>query len=54
MGKTLGNATRARELARLFEAWRRAFDAQDVAAMTSARRAIDALAAGDMDMRVVE
>ena len=38
---------RARELARLFEAWRRAFDAQDHAAMQSATRAIDAFAAGD-------
>ena len=42
MGTTLGNAKRARELQRLFEAWRRAFEAQDFAAMTDAKIAIDA------------
>ena len=47
MGATLGDARRARLLARLLEAWRRAFDAQDYAAMQSARRAFDAVAAGD-------
>lgn len=46
MSTNLGNASRAREIARLFEAWRRAFDRQDHEAMTSAKRAIDALAAG--------
>lgn len=38
-------AGRARELARLFEAWRRAFDAQVYDAMRTARRAINAVAA---------
>ena len=47
MGAELGSAKRARKLARLFEAWRRAFDTQDHAAMQSARRAIDAVAIGD-------
>jgi hypothetical protein len=46
MGTTYGNAKRARKLARLFEAWRRASDAQDYAAMQSARHAIDAMIAG--------
>jgi hypothetical protein len=43
----LGNAKRARELQRLFEAWRQAFDAQDIEAMAAARRAIDATMAGN-------
>jgi hypothetical protein len=42
----------------VFEAWRRAVDAQDYAAMQSARRVIDAVAAGeaprDLNMRSVE
>lgn len=42
MGTKLGNASRARRLARLMQEWRRAFDAQDVDAMASAKRAIDA------------
>jgi hypothetical protein len=46
MARSLGDAQRARELARLFEAWRRAFDRQDIEAMAAARRAIDATAAG--------
>lgn len=45
MGTILGDAGRARKLARLFAAWRRAFEAQDHAAMAAARRAIDAAAA---------
>jgi hypothetical protein len=32
---------------RLFEAWRRAFDANDYAAMRDAKRVIDAAAAGE-------
>lgn len=44
----LGSAKRARKLARLFEKWRRAFEAQDDAAMQRARRAIDTWAAGEM------
>jgi hypothetical protein len=47
MGTIIGNANRARDLARLFEAWRRAFDRQDHAAMRRARRAIDAALTGD-------
>ena len=43
---------------RLFEAWRRAFDAKDYAAMRDAKRVIDAAAAGgaprEQDMRSVE
>jgi hypothetical protein len=46
MGTTLGDAKRARELQRLFEAWRRAFEAQDPIAMQRARRAIDSVMAG--------
>jgi hypothetical protein len=46
MGTTLGNAKRARELQRLFEAWRPAFEAQDAEAMAIAKRAIDATVAG--------
>jgi hypothetical protein len=42
MGTKLGDARRARELAKLFEAWRRAFEVQDKVAMQRARRAIDA------------
>lgn len=42
MGIRLGDAGRARKLARLFRAWRRALDARDYAAMARARRAIDA------------
>jgi hypothetical protein len=45
MGTTYGNAKRARKLALLFEKWRRASDAQDYAAMQSARQAIDAVIA---------
>ncbi|MCC8949205.1 hypothetical protein H8A97_29905 [Bradyrhizobium sp. Arg62] len=41
MGAKLGDAGRARELARLFEEWRRAFDAGDERAARAARRAID-------------
>jgi hypothetical protein len=44
MAATMGNAKRARELQRLFEEWRRAFDAQDRAAMQRARQAIDDVA----------
>jgi hypothetical protein len=33
-------------LARLFEAWRRAFDAQDAETMAAAKQAIDAMVAG--------
>ncbi|MGY4166339.1 hypothetical protein [Bradyrhizobium sp. USDA 4529] len=47
MGAKLGDAGRARELARLFEAWRRAFDAGDERMMAVTKRAIDAVAAGD-------
>lgn len=47
-----GNASRTRELARLFEAWRRAFDARDQAAMENARRALDTWATGSADMQV--
>jgi hypothetical protein len=43
----LGRASRARELARLFEAWRRACDRQDALMMAVIRRAIDALLAGN-------
>jgi hypothetical protein len=46
MSVTLGNASRARELAKLFEAWRRAFEVQDHVAMQRARRAIDSVMAG--------
>jgi hypothetical protein len=46
MGKLLGSARRARKLARLFEAWRRAFDAQDAETMAAAKQAIDAMVAG--------
>ncbi len=42
MGTKLGNASRARKLAGLFEAWRRACDSQDYAAMQAAKQAIDA------------
>jgi len=45
MEKKLGSAKRARQLARLFEAWRRAFEAGDERAMRAARRAIDMWAA---------
>jgi hypothetical protein len=45
MGTMLGSASRAREIAKLFDAWRRAFDVQDYGAMVSARRAIDAVVA---------
>lgn len=44
MGTKLGDAKRARKLARLFERWRRAFDAQDHAVAKSARQAIDTAA----------
>jgi hypothetical protein len=44
MNTKLGDAGRARELAELFEAWRRAFDAQDHASMQRTKRAIDAQA----------
>jgi hypothetical protein len=46
MGTKLGNASRARELQRLFEAWRRACDRQDAELMAAAKRAIDATVAG--------
>ena len=45
MGTKLGNAKRARRLAKLFDEWRRAFDAEDYAAMESTRQAINALVA---------
>ena len=58
MSTTLGSASRAREIARLFEAWRRAFDARDTEMMAVARRAIDAMVAGKMpreaDMRAIK
>ena len=41
MGAKLGSAKRARKLAKLFNKWRRAFDARNIAAMRGARRAID-------------
>lgn len=41
MGKAYGNAKRARKLARLFDKWRQAVEAQDLAMMMIARRAID-------------
>lgn len=47
MGMKLGSAKQARRLARLFEKWRRAFDARDEAAITAARREIDAFIASD-------
>ena len=42
MGRKLGSAKQARKLAKLFERWRQAFEAQDAAAMAAARRAIEA------------
>jgi hypothetical protein len=41
MGAKLGSAKRAREIARLFEAWRRAFNGGDRHAMKIAKREID-------------
>lgn len=49
MGARLGSAKRARELARLFKAWRRAFDAEDHETMQRVRRAIIAVATGAAD-----
>jgi hypothetical protein len=58
MGTKCGNASRARELAKLFEAWREAFDRQDIEMVAIARRAIDATMAGHTpraaDMEAVE
>lgn len=42
MGTKLGNAKRARRLARLFERWRQAHDGQDAKGMAAAKRSIDA------------
>lgn len=47
MGNKLGNARRARKLAKLLQEWRQAFDAQDAVAMAVTKRAIDAVAKGD-------
>jgi hypothetical protein len=44
MGRKMGNAGRARKLAKLFEKWRRAFERQDAEAMVAARQAIDTIA----------
>jgi hypothetical protein len=54
MGTTLSNAKRARKLQRLFEAWRRAFEAQDAEAMSAARRAIDARLAISTNVRYAD
>jgi hypothetical protein len=58
MSTKLGSASRAREIANLFDAWRRAFDLQDHATMAVARRAIDAMVAGrtpsEPDVRAIE
>jgi hypothetical protein len=51
MGAKLGSAKQARKLARLFEEWRRAFEAQDHVAMRNARRTIDAIASGEKTYR---
>ncbi|MBR0994158.1 hypothetical protein JQ580_25890 [Bradyrhizobium japonicum] len=45
MGTKLGNAKRARRLARLFEKLQNACDQQDEKAIAAAKRAIDALIA---------
>jgi hypothetical protein len=47
MANVLGSATRARELQRLFEAWRQAYDAGDERAARAARRAIDEVLGGN-------
>ena len=58
MSTTLGSASRAREIARLFQAWRLAFDAQDYRATMSAKRAIDLMLAGttpsEADVRAID
>jgi hypothetical protein len=58
MNPTLGNASRARDLSNLFAVWRCACDLQDHHMMVTARRAIDAMAAGRTpraaDMEAVE
>ncbi|MGY4174963.1 hypothetical protein ACVIHH_000254 [Bradyrhizobium sp. USDA 4518] len=46
MGAKLGDAGQARELAKLFETWRRAVDRQDAETMAAVKRAISALAEG--------
>jgi hypothetical protein len=47
MSTTLGCASRAREIAKLFEAWPQGLDARDIRMVAAARRAIDAMAAGE-------
>jgi len=58
MSTMLGNASRAREIARLFEVWRHACDLQDHDMMVIAKRAIDAAAGGKTpsaaDMMVIK
>jgi hypothetical protein len=53
----LGSASRAREIARMFEIWQRACYMQDKHMMAVARRAIDAAVGGKMrreaDMRAI-
>jgi len=46
MEKKLGSAKRARQLARLFEAWRRACDRHDFDTMSAAMRVTDAIVEG--------
>lgn len=58
MSTMLGSASRAREIATLFEVWRRAFDLQDAEMMAVARRAIDSAVVGTAplasDMRAIK